>query len=334
MKNLIILYYIFYSFTSLGQKVRVITEKEGISFRGLSVVTDKVIWVSGNNGTVGKTIDGGATWEWIKVEGYESKDFRDIEAFDEHTAIIMAVGKPGLILKTGNKGINWKPVYTNDTPGMFLDAMEFWNSESGIVLGDPVNGRFFIARTFDGGNNWRPLTSDKLPKADSGEACFAASGTNIRALTRSEACFITGGSVSRFFYKGDPIDLPMISGKETQGANSIAVWFKNRKLPMIAVVGGDFKDPASNEKNCAVSLDGGKSWLLPRVSPNGYRSCVEFITENRLITCGLNGVDISTDKGLNWKSISGEGFHVCRKAKRGKSVFLAWNGKIGKLVEQ
>jgi hypothetical protein len=43
---------------------------------------------------------------------------------------------------------------------------------------------------------------------------------------------------------------------------------------------------------------------------------------------------MSTDKGLNWKSISEEVFHVCRKAKRGKSVFLAGNGKIGKLVEQ
>ena len=314
-----------------AQEVKLIAEKKGISFRGLSVVTDKNIWVSGSNGTVGRTINGGATWEWIKVEGYESKDFRDIEAFDERTAIIMAVGEPGLILKTENRGATWKTVYINYVPGMFLDAMEFWNNESGIVLGDPIDGSFFIARTFDGGNNWRPLTSGKLPKADSGEACFAASGTNVRAFTRSEACFITGGSRSRFFHKGDPVDLPMISGKETQGANSISVWFKGRKLPMLVVVGGDFKDPASNKKNCAVSFDGGKTWLIPQAPPNGYRSCVEFITENRLITCGLNGVDITIDKGMNWKSISEEGFHVCRKAKKGKSVFFAGTGKIGKL---
>ena len=314
-----------------AQNVDLITEKKGISFRGLSVVSEKIIWVSGTKGTVGRSTDGGKTWDWIIVEGYESKDFRDIEAFDGQTAILMAAGEPGLILKTINRGIDWKLVYSNDTPGMFLDAMEFWNNESGIVVGDPINGRFFVARTFDGGDNWRALTGDKSPKADSGEACFAASGTNVRALTRGEACFISGGSRTRYFHKGGPINLPIISGKKSQGANSIAVWYKKRKKPLIVVVGGDFNAPVSNEKNCALSVDGGNTWKRPELSPTGYRSCVEFITVDRLITCGLNGVDISSDRGMNWKKINDEGYHVCRKAKKGRAVFLAGSGKIGKL---
>jgi hypothetical protein len=315
-----------------AQKIEVITEKKGIVFRGLSVVSDKIIWVSGSKGTIGKTIDGGRSWEWVAIAGYEKRDFRDIEAFDQHTALIMAVDEPAIILKTNNNGISWKPVYTNDADGMFLDAMEFWNNESGIVIGDPLKGKFFVARTFDGGNNWRQLTYDKLPAADSGEACFAASGTNVRALTRGEACFISGGSTSRFFHKGNPVTLPLISGKETQGANSIAAWYRNRKKPLLVVVGGDFNHATSTDRNCAISDDGGTSWYLPAMPPNGYRSCVEFITASRLITCGINGVDISDNKGMNWKKISGEGFHVCRKAKKGKSVFLAGSGKIGKLV--
>jgi hypothetical protein len=44
-------------------------------------------------------------------------------------------------------------------------------------------------------------------------------------------------------------------------------------------------------------------------------------------------VDFTGDGGLNWTSISKEGFHVCRKAKSGTAVFFAGgNGKIGKLV--
>ena len=38
---------------------------------------------------------------------------------------------------------------------MFLDAMEFWDERSGTVVGDPVNGRFFITRSSDGGNTWQ-----------------------------------------------------------------------------------------------------------------------------------------------------------------------------------
>lgn len=317
-----------------AQKLVTIAKKEGVSFRGLSAVTGKVIWVSGSQGTVGRSIDGGNTWQWMNVAGYETKEFRDIEAFDAHTAIIMAVGEPAILLKTTNDGATWKVVYKNDTPGMFLDAMEFWNDESGIVVGDPVDGRFFVARTFDNGSNWRALNFDKLPVAKTGEALFAASGTNVSALDRDEACFVTGGAVSRLFWKGDPVDLPVISGKPTQGVNSVAVWYKNKRQPHITVVGGDFSAPASREKNCYLSRDGGKTWIHPSNPPYGYRSCVEYISAVKLIACGLNGVDISFDEGINWNNISNDGYNVCRKAKKGNTIFLAGQSRIARLVQE
>ena len=99
----------------------------------------------------------------------KKRDFRDIEAFDAATAIIMAIGEPAHILKTTNGGETWQLVYENKTTGMFLDAMEFWNQQSGIVLGDPINGKFFIARTFDEGKTWHEIPYSNLPVADSGE---------------------------------------------------------------------------------------------------------------------------------------------------------------------
>jgi hypothetical protein len=84
--------------------------------------------------------------------------------------------------------------------------------------------------------------------------------------------------------------------------------------------------------NCFYTTDGGKHWLAPHAPPHGYRSCVEYITKDKLITCGTTGVDISTDGGKNWKLISKEGFHVCRKSKNGSAVFLAGaNGRIARL---
>ncbi|HRN58348.1 MAG TPA: oxidoreductase, partial [Agriterribacter sp.] len=60
---------------------------------------------------------------------------------------------------------------------------------------------------------------------------------------------------------------------------------------------------------------------------------VEFMTKKKLVSCGTTGVDVSEDGGMNWKLISKEGFHVCRKAKRGRTVFLAGrDGRIGRLV--
>jgi len=317
-----------------AQTIQTLDTGHAGSLRGLSVVSDKVVWVSGSKGTVGRSLDSGKTWKWLPVPGFENRDFRDIEAFDAATAIVMAVSEPAIILKTIDGGKHWKQVYENKTPGMFLDAMEFWNDQSGIVLGDPVNGRFFIARTFDGGDHWQDIPFNKLPAADSGEACFASSGTNIRALTMDEACFISGGSLSRFFWKGAPIVLPIMQGTELSGANSIAVrdHDKRKGSEYFVVVGGDFTADTVTARNCAVTTDGGQTWQTPPTPPHGYRSCVEFIGKTTLLTCGTSGVDISTDGGFHWKLISKEGFHVCRKAKNGKSVFLAGSrGRIAKL---
>jgi hypothetical protein len=333
MKYLFVLLLLNFSLTAIAQKIELLSTGNKTSLRGLSVVDDKTIWVSGSNGTVARSIDAGKTWNWMVVAGYEKRDFRDIEAFDKKTAIIMAIAEPAVILRTTDGGAHWTQVYENKTSGMFLDAMEFWNELSGIVIGDPINGRFFIARTFDGGKTWQPTSFDKLPVADSGEGCFASSGTNVRALNLAEACFISGGLKSAFYWKGKSVVLPILQGKESYGANSIAIrdHQKRKNSNYYIVVGGDFSHDTVTEKNCAISSDGGKTWMAPAIPPLGYRSCVEFINKSRLITCGTSGVDISTDGGMRWQGISKEGFHVCKKAKKGKAVFLAGNGRIAKL---
>jgi photosystem II stability/assembly factor-like uncharacterized protein len=312
-----------------AQKIEMLTSGTHSSFRGLSVVSDKILWVSGSNGTVGRSLDGGRSWQWIAVPGYETKDFRDIEAFDKNTAIIMAIATPAIILKTKDGGKTWQKVYDNNTPGMFLDAMEFWNKDSGIVLGDPINGRFFVARSFDGGDSWHEIPTRELPEADSGEACFASSGTNVRQLKKDEACFISGGVRSRLFIRDKRIDLPLVQGGTSTGANSIAVQDKDH----LVIVGGDFAHDTAREKNCALTHDGGATWLMPATPPHGYRSCVEYFDRDRLICCGTSGVDISTDGGMNWQLIDTGNFHVCRKAKKGHAVFLAGGGgRVAKIV--
>lgn len=318
-----------------GAAVEVLTSGTNTSIRGLSVVNDNVIWVSGSKGTVGRSSNGGKTWKWMIVKGFENKEFRDIEAFDASTAIIMAVSEPAYILKTIDGGESWKVVYENKDKGMFLDAMEFWNEKAGIVIGDPINGRFFISRTFDGGNSWQNIPFDKRPVADSGEACFAASGTNIRVLDRDEAVFVSGGVKSRLFVRDKTTRLPIIQGQETTGANSIAVWdkLKMKGGKRMIVVGGDFKADSSRSKNCSYTNDGGQTWETPHTPPHGYRSCVEYFSKTDVISCGLNGVDYSNDGGKNWKWISKESFHVVRASKLGAAIYLAGEkGKIGKIV--
>src|ERR1051325_3159566 len=75
-----------------GQSWKTQTSNTTASLRGISAVSKKVAWASGTAGTVLRTIDGGEHWEASTVPGAEQLDFRDIEGFDERSAIVLAIG--------------------------------------------------------------------------------------------------------------------------------------------------------------------------------------------------------------------------------------------------
>ncbi|HMP88270.1 MAG TPA: YCF48-related protein, partial [Lacibacter sp.] len=291
MKRFVFLLLLLPSLPVLSQQLVLLDSGRTTSLRGMSVPTSTTIWVCGSKGTVGRSVNGGKVFEWMTVAGHEHRDFRDIEAFDAQTAIIMAVDTPALLLKTTDGGRNWKTVLQDRRPGMFLDALYFWNSMSGIVVGDPIEGRIYIARTFDGGNTWRGLPPAYYPTAEPGEAFFAASGTNITGLNRQEAVFVTGGAHSRLFIRDQKIDLPVIQGGTLTGANSIAVYDEKR----IVIVAGDYQRDTARAGNCVLTSDKGKTFIRPATPPFGYRSCVIYVTKERLVACGTTGVDVSTD---------------------------------------
>ena len=321
----------------LPPRVDILTTGTNTSIRGLSVVNNNVIWVSGSNGMIGKSMNAGKNWNWMTVKGFEKTEFRDIEAFDANTAIIMAIAEPAYILRTTDGGATWKMVYENKTKGMFLDAMDFSTPLHGLVVGDPINNKPFLAETLDGGASWKEKEwAAAHAVVDSGEAFFAASGSNLRLFENQQFFLASGGLKSRLFNKYSVQTLPIIQGKESTGANSLDIFddgIPNKPGKRMIVVGGDFNDANSKEKNCFYTTDGGKSWKAPKTGPNGYRSCVEYLSKQDILCCGLNGVDYSRDGGKTWTNISTEGFHVCRIARIGSSVFLAGNkGIIAKLV--
>ena len=292
------------------------------------MVSDQVIWVSGSAGNVGRSTDGGKTWQWTVVKGFEKRDFRDIEAFDANTAIIIAIAEPANILKTTDGGQTWKTVFTDTTKGMFLDAMDFADDKQGIVVGDPIDGKVFLATTNDGGDHWKKLDAVTI-NVKEGEAFFAASGTNIHYEKKGLFTLVSGGKASRLLDPRNTQTLDIIQGREMTGANSIALWKKQA-----VVVAGDYENNKDTTQNCVLSTDGMKTWFAPTTRPHGYRSCVAYITGSQLITCGTSGVDISKDGGMNWRLIATESYNVCQKAKKGNAVFLAGGGgKIAKLVE-
>ncbi|MGI8555625.1 MAG: WD40/YVTN/BNR-like repeat-containing protein, partial [Pyrinomonadaceae bacterium] len=185
MKIFILLPLFFLSIAAADAQWQKQTVNTNASLRGLSVVNEKIIWASGIGGTFLKTVDGGKNWTVGKVAGAEKLDFRDIEAFDANTAYLLSIGSgdASRIYKTADGGANWTLQFKNENDKVFLDAFAFWDKNNGIAMGDPGDEFEFLLSTNDGGANWKPLDTSKMPRAKTGEAAFAASGT----------CLITNG---------------------------------------------------------------------------------------------------------------------------------------------
>ena len=321
------------SFTASAQAPTILFQDGKNSFRGLSMVSDDLVWVSGTRGTVGCTQDGGKTWRWTPIPGYEKRDLRAIVGFDALRAVVIAIDSPAHILRTEDGGANWSLVFQDNRSGMFLDALDFHNDQEGLVVGDPVNGRVFIARTRDNGQTWQVLDSTVRPTVNPGEAFFAASASNVISLPSDRFLLVSGGKSSRF-YNGQQFEpLPLLQGKESTGANGIAVYpnSKKGKTPRYLLIpGGDFAADTLSTGNLVYSQDAGQHWQVPQSPPRGYRSGAAAVDEKRWLVCGTSGIDWSTDGGKNWQFLAKESYHVCRTRPGAHYIYLA--GSRGKIA--
>jgi photosystem II stability/assembly factor-like uncharacterized protein len=325
-----------------SQSIQLNTVNSGVtaSLRGLSAISDMVVWASGSSGIVIRTTDGGKTFQKIPVPGTEQLDFRDIEGFDENTAYIVNVGSPARIYGTIDGGKTWVKQYESDNKSVFFNSLAFWNRQSGIAVSDPVDGDFFLIRTSDGGKTWERIPPDKIPDAVAGEANFAASGTCLITFGNSDAWFCTGGKAARVFRSEDKgntwtvAETPIISGESSTGNFSIAFYDRLNGI----IVGGNYNKDKQVKNNAALTTDGGKTWkLIPdETGVKGFRSCVRYVpgmAGKTLLAAGMSGVDVSTDGGLTWTTVDTTGYH---SISFGKTSRIGWasgaNGRVARIT--
>ena len=314
-----------------------LTTGKNTSMRCLSIVSDSVAWVSGSNGHVGKTLNGGKTWHWTQPKGYEKLDFRDIEAFDDLKAIVVNAGSPAYILSTVDGGKSWAAVYKNVDSAIFLDGMAFWDAQQGIIFGDPINNKMQLLRTTDGGLTWQDISINLKKELAKGEAGFAASGTTIRTGAGGKVWIASGGTKSNIYYSGNygktwkVYPLPILQGESSTGPFSIA--FNDAKNGL--AVGGNYVKDKENKNNVLITKNGGKTWLKPIKQVFGYRSAVEYLTDQICFATGSSGTDYTLDGGHTWTNISTQNFNALQKAKKGNLVLLTGNrGNIYQLIKQ
>ncbi|MCC6784849.1 MAG: hypothetical protein IT457_18525 [Planctomycetes bacterium] len=286
------------------------------SLRGLSVVSADCVWASGEDGTVLRSIDGGASFARLPVHGADELDLRSIHAFDADVAVVVSAGSPARVFHTQDGGQQWQLVHEDERPEIFLDGIAFADEANGWIVGDPIDGRFVLLATNDGGRSFQAI--ERAPHAERGEAAFAASGSAI-ACVDGGVRIATGGAVSRVIRSDDDgrswqwARVPMLAGRPSRGVFSLA--FADARVGV--AVGGDYREPTDREGCAAYSVDGGRSWHRSEVPPMGYRSsvaCATSLGQGIRVAVGPTGADLSLDGGRTWQPIGNprarEGHHA------------------------
>jgi len=288
----------------------------GAGLRGIDSVDGTVAWASGTEGTVLRTTDGGAHWTKCAVPDADKDgatlDFRGVQAWDANTAIVMASG-PGdksRLYKTSDGCKTWRLLFANPDKGGFWDAVSVADQSNLMILGDPVDGRFSVFETQDGGKSWSKEKDEGLNSNDK-EGAFAASNSSMLVnWIDGPAVFGAGGpSGARLFYQCDTCKsraqwtastIPCFPRGQAAGIFSL----NYRDWRYLIAVGGDYTKPNESSGTAARSSDGGRHWTASTIPPHGYRSAVEWSKSLKAwITAGTNGSDISRDDGRTWQPL-------------------------------
>ena len=300
-------------------------ENESYS-RAIEIVGDQ-LWMASSDGVL-RSYD-----LRENVLNFESRtagleELRDLYVSDSLVLGMMS-GSAGklLMLENGNE----KVLTIQGGDSVFLDVLDINAEGYGAMMGDPRHGFFSLYFTEDFGNSWKAF-SHHVP-AFTGEAGFAASGSTLKMTSDSSFIFVTGGMKSRMItvelnksvYTSVNYQSFSLPFKNDEGSGAFSFVIADS---IIVVVGGDYLKPDLSEGSCYISKDKGKTWSSPFSSPKGYRSCVIFDIENKILYCsGRNGIDYSLDYGANWKSLSKTGAY-CLALHDGKLYGTAKNGEV------
>ncbi|NBP04811.1 MAG: hypothetical protein EBV15_01130 [Bacteroidetes bacterium] len=311
------------------------------SYRGLSIVNNKTVWVSGSKGSILRTQNGGRSWDTLNPKGYAGKDFRDIHAFSGSKAVAMSSGDSGVVLITTDGGKNWNEIYHDFRPGSFLDAMDIFKGKL-ILVGDGiVQQKMYLIHSEnllknDSINAFTLFAKDRESyykqgfQPDSSSSYFAASGSNVQWIGTHMFCAIPiVDEQSLFIYVSENfIRFRSLLPFKKQKAGGAYGFYLHRKKTGVAV-GGSFYKPNEKDSVACYTMDGGRNWKPCETMPNGYRSGVCAHKNGKIWVCtGPNGSDYSTDGGKNWRPLTHvSGFNVC--AIHGNTLWLAGKATNG-----
>lgn len=281
----------------------------------ISIVDANTVWATASDGSGNNTYpryasittNGGTNWAAKLISAPSNALISDIHGVDGQTAFVVTAPASGSgaangLYKTTNGGTSWSKISGVFGNASFGNIIHFFDTQTGLVIGDPVNNKYEMYKTTDSGNTWSVLTSAPIPlnadeygyvggKVGFGNSLWLTSNTGrILHTTDFGATWnsYTGGPVDDF--SGQDSNATMSFSSETYGLlvdNIGFLWYTED-----AGANWDIKE--------TTGYFNGDIKYIPGSNSN-------FMTTNMNLDSTLGiGSSYSNDGGNTWISIDGD----------------------------
>lgn len=254
------------------------------------------VWVSGDftensvpvQDIALRSTDGGDTWSFAFGTGFPSgRGVYCIDAIDGTTALVGTgpVDGNAAICRSSDGGQNWSSTSVANLTA-FVNWIHMYDSQNGIMQGDPRNNVWGIATTADGGRTWTPLTTTL--NAPAGEAGW----NNAYDVVGDNIWF--GTNASKIYKSTDRGET--WTGYATPSKNSVDVNFRDA----LVGVARFSKQGEQGTDTLAITTDGGVTWSLVSTVAVPSGSVVFERNGARLWFFQESNALVSTDLGATW----------------------------------
>lgn len=316
-KILLFLFAISFSASVFAQWVEEATGFSAAS-RGINqivITSHDNAWATAYDGSGGganvrdftRTTDGGSTWVSGTVTAAPSSySWSCLTAVDDNTAWAMffknTAQATGGVYKTTDGGATWSQqgagTIFHTTGVSFPDVIYFWDANTGVAVGDPVNNEFEIYTTSDGGTTWTGADAASIPDPISGEYGYT------RVFSVSGDIFWFGTNKGRI-YKTTDHGATWSAVQVTGFTDITEIAFKDENLGWARYL------DASSVQTLMRTTDGGATWS--QVNPSGpiHTGGICYVpkTDMTLVSTGVDylggdlGSSYSLDGGDTWETI-------------------------------
>ncbi|MDP4115010.1 MAG: T9SS type A sorting domain-containing protein [Bacteroidota bacterium] len=289
------------------------TASNGVS---ISAVSDQVCWFGTDAATIIRTTNGGTTWTKVAAAGLTG-DIVNIFAIDANICFATSTPAATNVFKTTDGGATFTQVFTQT--GGFIDAMWFFDANNGIMIGDPVGGRWTIFKTTNQGTTW-DSTGLKLPQATTTEA-----GWNNSICVRGNDVWFGTNNTKIYHSTNKGASFTAIP---TPGVlNTFGIWFNS--LTNGAVIG-----TLSNVGAGVTTTDGGTTWNTVTLQGSTGTPYAAIGAGNTWMYERGLAIYSSTDNGANWTTgftfATGTQILDLKSSRTGTTAWAVGDGGVAK----